>query len=79
MFINKFIFVKDNSVGSEPDVDLLDQWGKFVPEIKTVSDILIDPGSVWEILNFLSSNNFNCLGARRCVRPRRALAGAVGA
>ena len=33
-------------MGSEPDTDVLDQWGKFVPEIKTVSDILIDPGSV---------------------------------
>ena len=45
-FTNKFVYIKDNSVGSEPDTDVLDQWGKFVPEIKTVSDILIDPGFV---------------------------------
>ena len=37
--INEVISFKDNSVGSEPDTDLLDQWGEFVPEIKTVSDI----------------------------------------
>ena len=56
--INEVILFKDNSVWSEPDTDLLDQWGEFVPEIKTVSDILIDPGSVWEALNFLNNNNF---------------------
>ena len=56
--INEVILFKDNSVGSEPDTDLLDQWGEFVPEIKTVSDILIDPGSVSEALNFLNNNNF---------------------
>ena len=66
-------------MGSEPDTDVLDQWGKFVPEIKTVSDILIDPGFVWEALNFLNNNNYNCLGACRCVRPGRGFAGAVGA
>ena len=44
-FINKFVFIKDNSMGSEPDTDMLDQWGKFVPEIKTVSNIFIDPFS----------------------------------
>ena len=51
-------------MGSEPDTDLLDQWGRFVPEIKTVSDILIEPDSVEETINFLNNNNFNCLGAR---------------
>ena len=39
-------------MGSEPDTDLLDQWGKFVPEIKTVSNILKDPGSVEEAFKF---------------------------
>ena len=39
-------------MGSEPDTDLLDQWGKFVPEIKTVSNILIEPGSVEEAFKF---------------------------
>ena len=56
--INEVILFKDNSVGSEPDTDLLEQWGEFVPEIKTVSDILIDSGSVWEALSFLNNNNF---------------------
>ena len=55
---NEFILFQDNSVGSEPDTDRLEQWGEFVPEIKTVSDILIDPGPVWEALNFLYNNNF---------------------
>ena len=45
-------------MGSEPDTDVLDQWGMFVPEIKTVSDILIDPGPVCEALSFLNNNNF---------------------
>ena len=40
-------------MGSEPDTDLLDQWGKFVPEIKTVSNILKDPGSVEEVLSLI--------------------------
>ena len=44
-----FFLFKDNSVGSEPDTDRLEQWGKFVPEIKTVSDILIEPDSVEEV------------------------------
>ena len=36
-------FIKDNSVGSEPDVDQLSQWGKFVydDEIKQASVILL--------------------------------------
>ena len=67
--INEVILFKDNSVGSEPDTDLLEQWGEFVPEIKTVSDILIDSGSVEEALIYFIIHNFNCLGARRRVRP----------
>ena len=55
-------------MGSEPDTDLLDQWGKFVPEIKTESDILIDPGFVEEVGIVLNNYNFNCLGARRRIR-----------
>ena len=47
--VNEFFLFKDNSVGSEPDTDRLEQWGKFVPEIKTVSDILIEPDSVEEV------------------------------
>ena len=45
-------------MGSEPDTDLLDQWGKFVPEIKTVSNILIEPDSVEEAFNVLNNHNF---------------------
>ena len=39
-------------MGSEPDTDLLDQWGKFVPEVKTVSNILIELDFVEERFNF---------------------------
>ena len=76
---NEVILFKDNSVGSEPDTDLLEQWGKFVPEIKTVSDSLIEPDSAVEALIFLNNNIFNCLGACRCVRHGRGSSGAVGA
>ena len=36
-------FLKDNSVGSEPDVDTFLQWGKFVydDDIKQASVILL--------------------------------------
>ena len=53
---NEVILFKDNSVGSEPDTDLLEQWGKFVPEIKTVSDSLIEPDSAVEALIFLNND-----------------------
>ena len=56
---NEVILFKDNSVGSEPDTDLLEQWGKFVPEIKTVSDSLIEPDSAVEALIFLNNDIFN--------------------
>ena len=36
-------------MGSEPDTDRLEQWGKFVPEIKTVNDIFIDLDTVEEV------------------------------
>ena len=41
--INLWIFLKDNSVGSEPDVDTFLQWGKFVydDDIKQASFILL--------------------------------------
>ena len=79
LVINEVILFKDNSVGSEPDTDLLEQWGKFVPEIKTVSDSLIEPDSAVEALIFLNNDIFNWLGARRCVRPGRGSPSAVGA
>ena len=51
--INSCIFIKDNSVGSEPDVDQLLQWGKFVydDEIKQASVILL-LDSVWRLTAF---------------------------
>ena len=67
-------------MGSEPDTDRLEQWGKFVPEIKTVSDSLIEPDSAVEALIFFLNNYiYNCLGARRCVRSGRGSSGAMGA
>ena len=46
-------FIKDNSVGSEPDVDTFLQWGKFVydDDIKQASVILLRD-SVWRLTAF---------------------------